>query len=137
MLQIKIKDGINYKGYSDLIGNTVPVIQKAKGEAKAVAAVKSAFEGHQLALKFWQCDRLDGYTELHQCRGKALSGIFTKYPDIKAQAKAAVKGEDFSTISAGLDKEKILQAIWKKTSADTEAARQAISLDTTQKERQP
>jgi hypothetical protein len=127
MVQTKIKDGINYKGYSDIIAETVPVVQKTKGEAKAVAAVKSAFEGHQLALRLWQCDRLEGYEELHQCRGKALSGIFAKYSDIEAQAKAVVKGKDLSTISAGLDKEELLQRIWEKTNADTKAARQAIS----------
>lgn len=137
MVQTKIKDGINYKGYSDLIAETVPVVQKTKGEAKAVAAVKSAFEGHQLALRFWQCDRLEGYEELHQCRGKALSGIFAKYSDIEAQAKAVVKGKDLSTISAGLDKEELLERIWEKTNADTKAARQAISQETTQQQDQP
>lgn len=137
MIQTKIKDGISYKGYSDIIVKTVPVVQKTKGEAKAVAAVKSAFEGHQLALRFWECDRLEGYEELHQCRGKALSGIFAKYSDIEAQAKAVVKGKDLSTISAGLDKEELLKKIWERTSAETKVARQAISQDTTQKQDQP
>jgi hypothetical protein len=116
--------------YSALIANTVPVVQRAKGEAKAVAAVKSALEGHQLALKFWECDRIEGYEELHQCQGKALSGIFAKYPDIKTQVKVAVKDNDLSTLSTALDKEEILKRIWEKTSADTEVARQAISLNT-------
>jgi hypothetical protein len=120
-----------------LILDAAPVIQKTRGQAQAVAAVKSAFEGHQLALKFWQCDRLDGYDEMHQCRGKVLSGIFAKYPDIEAQAKAAVKSTDLSTISVGLDKDEVLKKIWEKTSADTEAARQAIPPETTQKEPQP
>lgn len=127
MLQVKVKDGINYKGYAELIDKTVPVIQNVKGEAKAVAAVKSAFAGHQLALKFWQCDRLEGYTELHQCQDKALPGIFTKYPDIAAQAKAVTKSTNISTISTELDKEDLLKKIWEKTKFDMENARQAIS----------
>lgn len=127
MLQVKVKDGISYKGYAEIIDKTVPVIQDVKGEAKAVAAVKSAFAGHQLALKFWECDRLDGYTELHQCQGKALSGIFTKYPDIAAQAKAVIKSPDLSTISTELEKEDLLNKIWEKTKTDLDKARQGIS----------
>lgn len=128
MIQVKIKSGISDAGYSVLITKTWPVVQKARGDAKAVAAVKSAFTGHRLALKFWQCDRLEGYDKLHQCRGKALSGIFAKYPDIEAQAKAVAKSKDLFTVSTGLDKEDLLDKIWEKTSADTEAANKAISL---------
>ncbi len=132
VLETKVKSGIDDKAYAIIITNTLPIVQNAKGEAKAVAAVKSAFEGHQLALKLWQCDRVAGYEELHQCQDKVFAEIFTKYPDIKAQAKAAVKG-DFSTVSAKLDKQAVLKAIWEKTSADTEVARRAISLETAQK----
>lgn len=137
VLKDKVDGGIDDRGYSVIITKTSPLVQKASGEAKAVAAVKSAFEGHQLALKFWQCDRLEGYEKLRQCQGNALAGIFTKYPDIKAQVKSAAKGEEVSTISGGLDKEGILQAVWKKTSADTEAASQAIAPDPAQKQPQP
>src|SRR4028118_29114 len=137
MLQTKIKSGINAITYLDLISNTAPIVQRASGEAKAVAAMKSAFEGHQLALKFWQCDQVNGYDELHQCRGKVLSRIFAKYPDIAAQTKATAKGKDLATISVGLEKEAILEKIWEKTNADTQVARKAISPATTQKERQP
>lgn len=133
MIQTKVKSGINEAGYSVVIAKTLPLVQNAKGDAKAVAAVKSAFQGHQLALKFWQCDRVSGYQELHQCRGKALSSIFATYPDIKAQAKVAVKSQDFSAISTKLDKDDILKKIWNKTSADLEVARQAIAVDTSQK----
>ncbi len=136
VLEKKIKGGIDDKGYSVIIAKIQPLVEKASGEAKAVAATKSAFEGHQLALKFWQCDRVEGYEELYQCRGKVLAKIFGKYPGIKAQAKAAVEGKDLSAVSRELDKEGLLQAIWKKTSVDTEAARRAISPDTTQKKRQ-
>ncbi|MCA1993325.1 MAG: hypothetical protein LDL41_14985 [Coleofasciculus sp. S288] len=137
ILEDKIENGINYKAYSDIISTSQPAIEKASGESKAVAAVKSAFEGHKLASQLWQCDGLEGYKELHQCRGKALAGIFAKYPDIKVQAKASVQGEDFSTISTRLDKEEILQAIWEKISVEAKVARQAISLNTAQKEAQP
>lgn len=132
VIETKIKSGIDDRAYAVIITNTLPLVQEAKGEAKAVAAVKSAFEGHQLALRLWQCDRIEGYEELLQCQGKALTQIFTKYPDIKAQAKVATVGEDFSTLSTKLDKDEILKAIWKKTSLDTEVARQAISLDAAQ-----
>jgi hypothetical protein len=84
-------------------------------------------EGHQLALKFWECDRAVGYEELHQCQDEALKGVFAKYPDIEAQAKAAVAGENLPYISAGLDKDAMLQAIWDKTAQDTEAALQVIN----------
>jgi hypothetical protein len=133
MIQTKIKSGINEAGYSVVIAKTLPLVQHASGDAKAVAAVKSAFQGHQLALKFWQCDRVSGYQELHQCRGNVLAAIFAKYPDIQVQVKAAVKSKDFSTISTKLDKDEILKKIWNKTSADLEVARQAIAVDTSQK----
>lgn len=134
VLEDKVKGGIDDRGYSVIIDKTSPLVRNARGDAKAVAAVKSAFAGHQLALRFWQCDRIEGYDALHQCRDKALSAIFAKYPDMEAGVKAAVKGKDVSRISAGLSKEGILQALWKRTSADTKAASQAISQDSLQKE---
>jgi hypothetical protein len=51
-----------------------------------------------------------------------LKEVFAKYPDIKAQAMAAVAGENLSHISAGLDKDAVLQAIWIKTGEDTGVA---------------
>jgi hypothetical protein len=132
ILEAKVKAGIDDRAYSVIVADTLPLVQKATGDPKAVARIKSAFEGHQLALKFWQCDRLNGYEELHQCRGKILSGIFAKYPDIAAQAKKGVGSQDLSTISNRLDKEALLKRIWQKTSVDTVAAGQAISLDTSQ-----
>lgn len=131
VLEDKIKSGIDVAGYGVIITKTSPLVQNAAGDAKAVAAVKSAFKGHQLAAKFWECDRIKGYDALHQCRGKALSDIFSKYPDIATQAKAAVKSNDLATISAGLSKEAILQAIWRKTSTEAQAAHQAIFTETT------
>lgn len=133
VLDTKVKSGIDDRAYAVIITNTLPIVQKATGEPKAVAAVRSAFTGHQLALKLWQCDRVAGYEQLLQCQDKVLAEIFTKYPDIKKQAKAAVRGGDFSTISAKLDKEAMLKEIWKKTSAETEVARQASSLNAAQK----
>ncbi|HAA27647.1 MAG TPA: hypothetical protein DCE56_08210 [Cyanobacteria bacterium UBA8553] len=132
-LQGKLKDGITTKAYSDIMNEIKLLVQRVGGEPKAVAAVKSAFAGHQLALQFWQCDRSVGYEELHQCRGKVLSGIFAKYPDMKAQAKAAVKSTNLSTISTQLDKDEVLQQIWERTSVDIQVARQAISTDTSPK----
>ena len=129
VLEDKIKSGIDVAGYSVIITKTSPLVQNAAGDAKAVAAVKSAFKGHQLAVKFWECDRIKGYDALHQCRGKALSDIFSKYPDIATQAKAAVKSNDLSIISTQLSKDAILQAIWSKISTETQAASQAISVD--------
>jgi hypothetical protein len=127
MLQIKLKSGINPSTYAHLIRNTLPIVERASGEAKAVAAMKSAMAGHQLALKFWQCDRLEGYYKLHQCRGKALSGIFAKYPDIKAQAKVDIKTTQPTTISTQVNQEGLLQRIWEKTNVDTEVAKQVLS----------
>lgn len=129
MLQTKVKSGITPKAYSELITQTVPVVQQISGEAEAAAAAKSAFTGHQLALEYWQCSRLEGYEKLLQCRSKALSAIFAKYPDIETQAKLSVNSKDIATITTELDEEKILEAIWEKTNADTEVASQAVSLN--------
>lgn len=128
-MKIKVKDsaGVSKKEYGEDLADLVNITQKAYGNPKALAAVKSAVEGHQLALKFWECDRAVGYEELHQCQDEVLKGVFAKYPDIEAQAKAAVAGENLPYISAGLDKDAMLQAIWDKTAQDTEAALQVIN----------
>jgi hypothetical protein len=129
VMKIKVKDsaGVSKKEYGEDLADLVNITQKAYGNPKALAAVKSAVEGHQLALKFWECDRAVGYEELHQCQDEVLKGVFAKYPDIEAQAKAAVAGENLPYISAGLDKDGMLQAIWDKTAQDTEAALQVIN----------
>jgi hypothetical protein len=129
VMKIKVKDsaGVSKKEYGEDLADLVNITQKAYGNPKALAAVKSAVEGHQLALKFWECDRAVGYEELHQCQDEVLKGVFAKYPDIEAQAKAAVAGENLPYISAGLDKDAMLQAIWDKTAQDTEAALQVIN----------
>lgn len=137
ILEDKIKSGIDAAGYAVIISKISPLVQNAYGDAKAVAAVKSAFKGHQLAVNFWKCDRIEGYDALHQCRGKALSDVFSKYPDIATQAKAVVKSNDLATISRQLSKEAILQAIWNKISTETQAASQAISTETTPQKSQP
>jgi hypothetical protein len=126
-MQIKITRGISLKEYREDLTDLVNVAEKAYGDRKALAAMKSAIEGHKLALQFWQCDRLTGYEKLHQCQDKALKGVFSKYPDLKAQALAAVEGEKQSYISAGLDKDAVLQAIWQKTAQDTQRALQVVS----------
>lgn len=129
VIKIKIEGegGINPKEYGENLADLVQVVDKAYGNAKALAAVKSAVEGHKLALQFLQCDRVNGYNELYQCRNKVLKGVFVKYPDIAAQAKAAVEGKSLSNISAFLDKDAVLQAIWQKTGQDTEAALQVVN----------
>jgi hypothetical protein len=126
-MQIKITRGISLKEYREDITDLVNVAEKAYGDRKALAAMTSAIEGHKLALQFWQCDRLTGYEKLHQCQDKVLKGIFNKYPDLKAQALAAVEGEKLSYISAGLDKDAVLQALWQKTAQDTHRALQVVS----------
>ena len=137
VLEDKVKGGVDDQAYSIIITNALPLVQNARGDAKAVAAMKSAFQGHQLALQFWQCDRVQGYDKLRQCRSQALLDIFAKYPDIKAQAEAAVKNQDLLTLSVKLDRDEILKKIWEKAWADTTVARQVISPDPTQKQHQP
>jgi PBP1b-binding outer membrane lipoprotein LpoB len=133
MMQIKVKSGIDDRAYSLLVANTLPLVETANGESQVVTAVKSAMTGHQLALKFWQCDRVEGYDELHQCRDKVLSKILAKYPDLASQAKAAINAKDRSSLSTGLDRTGILERIWEKTSADTETASRAISVNLSQR----
>jgi hypothetical protein len=124
VMKIKIEGegGISQKEYGEDLADLVNIVNKAQGNAKGLAAVKSAVKGHQLALQFWRCDRTTGYEESYQCRDKVLKEVFAKYPDIKAQAMAAVAGENLSHISAGLDKDAVLQAIWIKTGEDTGVA---------------
>jgi len=126
VMRIKIdgEGGINQKEYGENLDNLVNIVNNAYGDPKALAAVKSAVEGHKLARAFWQCDRTEGYDELYQCRDEILKDVFRRYPEIEAQAKAAVTGKNPSSISAELDKEAVLQAIWQKTGEDTEAALQ-------------
>jgi hypothetical protein len=133
MIQIKVKSGIDDRAYSLIVANTLPLVENANGQAQAVAAAKSAMAGHQLALKFWQCDRVEGYDELHQCRDNVLSKILAKYPDLKSQVKAAIKGKERSSLSTDLDEQGILERIWEKTSADTEIASRAISINLSQR----
>jgi hypothetical protein len=134
MIEIKVKSGIDDRAYSLLVANTLPLVENANGQDQAVAAAKSAMAGHQLALKFWQCDRLEGYDELHQCRDKVLSSIFAKYPDLAAQAKAGIKGKKLSPLSTQLDQKEVLDKIWEKTRVDTETASREISLNLSQKQ---
>ena len=137
VLKIKLEkpDGITLKEYEENINDLENIVNKAKGAPKVLSTVKSALKGHQLALQFWQCDRAGGYDELYECRDKALKAIFVKYPNIKSQAKAAVTDEKLPFLSAGLDKEGVLRAIWTQTSTDTDVAIQATSLPSPQKER--
>ena len=127
---LKIKSegeyGIKLQEYEDKLKEIVPVARIAQGDEKALAAMKSAVEGHSLALEFWKCDRLSGYDQLHQCRDKALERIFNKYPDIKEEALAIAQEENKSFISAGLDQESLLEAIWSKANEDTSIAHQII-----------
>jgi hypothetical protein len=129
VIKIKIDErgGIAQKEYGEDLTDLVNIVEHAYGNPKALAATKSALAGHQLALQFWQCDRIPGYDEVHECQDQVLKKIFDKYPDIKAQAMAAIEGENIPFMSAGLDKDAVMQAIWRKTSADTETAIQAIT----------
>jgi hypothetical protein len=129
MIQSKVKSNLDYAGYAVILHKTQPIIQQAHGDAQAVTAVKSAFQGHQLALKFWKCDRLEGYEKLHRCRGQALAEIFAKYPDIETQVKAMANSPDLATLSVRLNKDELLTRIWKKTSIDTNVASQLLSFN--------
>ncbi|HEY9730205.1 MAG TPA: hypothetical protein V6D50_27495 [Chroococcales cyanobacterium] len=124
VMQIKIEGegGINQKEYGENLDNLINIVNNAYGDSKTLAAVRSAVEGHKLARAFWQCNRIEGYDELHACRDKVIKSVFHRYPDIEAKAKAAVAGENLSYISAGLDEQAVLHAIWEKTAKDTETA---------------
>lgn len=127
VLRIKVEGGVSQKEYGEDITDLVNIVNKGYGDSNVLAAVKSALKGHQLAIAFWTCDRSVGYNELHQCQDKVLKRVFTKYPDIEAQVKAAVAGENLPFISAGLDKDAVLQAIWIKTGEDTEEVLQLVN----------
>lgn len=127
VISIKVEGGINPKEYGENVADLKTIVDNADGDAKTLAVVKSAVQGHKLALQFWQCDHVSGYDELHECQDKALKGIFTKYRDIKAEAMAAVAGENLPYISAGLDKDQVLQAVWRKTNAETHKVVEAIA----------
>ncbi len=120
VLRIKIQGGVSQKEYGEDITDLVNVVDKAYGDPKVLAAVRAAVKGHQLAIAFWRCDRAVGYNELHQCQDKVLKQVFVKYPDIEAQAKAAVAGENLPYISAGLEQDAVMQAIWMEIGEDTE-----------------
>lgn len=123
VMKVKIErdGGIHPKEYGEDLADLANIVDKAYGDSKTVEAVKSVVEGHELALQFMRCDRVDGFDEMHQCRDKVLKKLFVKYPDFAAAAKEAVEGEQLPYISAGLDKEAVLQAIWQETGKDTDA----------------
>ena len=125
-IKVESKEGINRKEYGENLEDLVNIVAKADGNPKALAAVKSAVEGHQLAYKFWQCNRIEGYEQLHECQDKILQRVFVKYPDIATQAKSIVTGQNLTYISTGLDEEAVLKAIWQKTGEDTEVALQVV-----------
>ncbi|MFP5270749.1 hypothetical protein [Coleofasciculus sp.] len=124
VIKIKIEGDIHPKEYGEDIHDLTPIVENAYGDAEILATVKSALAGHQLAVQFWECDRVFGYDELFQCRDQVLQAVFQKYPDIAAQAKAAVASENLTYMSAGLDENSVLEAIWEKTGTDTETALQ-------------
>jgi len=129
VIKIKIEDqgGLSQKEYGEDLDDLASIVDKAYGNPTALAAVKSAFRGHQLARKFWQCNHVEGYEELFQCRDQVLEIVFVKYPDIAVQARSVAEDRNLSYISAGLDEQSVLQAIWQKTGKDTEAALQVVN----------
>ncbi len=129
VMKVKIArdGGIHPKEYSEDIADLVNIVDQAYGDSKTLEAVKSVVEGHKLALQFMQCDRMGGFDEMHQCRDEILKKLFVKYPDFAAAAKAAVEGEELPYISAGLDKEAVLEAIWQETGKDTDAVLVAVN----------
>lgn len=132
VLKVKIEeDGrVNQREYEEDLADLVLTVENAYGNSDVLAAVKSATQGHQLALQFWQCDRVNGYDALYQCRDKVLAEIFAKYPELEAEARLAVEGENLPYLSAGLDEAAILQTIWHYTAEDTDAIVQAIEPST-------
>ena len=126
-IKIESKEGISQKEYGEDLEDLVNIVNKAYGNPKALSAVKSAVEGHKLAYQFGRCNVVDGYDELYQCRDKVLQNVFIKYPDLAAQAQSAVDSKNLPYISAGLEEESVLQAIWQKTAKDTETALEVIS----------
>lgn len=133
-IKVESKEGINRKEYGEDLKDLGHIVDKAYGNPKALAAVKSAVVGHKLAYQFWRCGFLEGYEDLYQCRDKVLQKVFVKYPDIAAQAHSAVEGQNLSYISAGLEEESVLEAIWQKTSKDTDTALQVVNPEPANKE---
>lgn len=131
-IKVESKEGVNQKEYGEDLEDLVNIVDKAYGDAKALAAVKSAVAGHKLAYQFAKCNAVEGYDELYQCRDQVLKNVFLKYPDLAAQAKSAVEGKEVSYISAGLEEESVLQAIWQKTGMDTDTALQIVNPTTNQ-----
>jgi hypothetical protein len=128
VLKVKVKkDGkMNQREYEKNLADLVLTVENAYGNPEVLAAVQSVTQGHQLALQFWQCDRVSGYDALYQCRDEVLAGIFAKYPELEAEARLAVEGENLPYLSAGLDEDAILQTIWHYTAEDTDALVRAI-----------
>lgn len=123
VMKVKIErdQGINPKEYDEDLTDLKNVVDKAYGDSKTVATVQSVVEGHELALKFLKCDRVEGYNEMLQCRDKVLKKLFVKYPEFAAAVKEAIAEEELSYISAGLDKDGVLQAVWQETAKDTDS----------------
>jgi hypothetical protein len=119
--KIERDGGVNTKEYSEDLSDLENIMDNAYGDPETSKAVRSVVEGHQLTLQFIQCDRASGYDEMHQCRDKVMKKLFVKYPDFAAQAQAAVEGENLPYISAGLDKDAVVHAIWQQIAKDTEA----------------
>jgi len=138
-MKVKIQrdNGINPKEYDEDLIDLGNMVNNAYGDSKTLTAVKSVVEGHALALQFLQCDRVEGYDDMHQCRDQVLKKLFVKYPELAAAVKEAVKGEQLPYISAGLDKDAVLQAIWQETGKDTDAILLAFKLEPNPKESQP
>lgn len=128
-LRVKLErdGGVNPKEYSEDLDDLDHILDNAYGDPQTLKAVKSAAQGHKIALQFLQCDRLNGFNAMHQCRDQALNKVFAKYPDLAAEAKAAVEGENLRYISAGLDKDAVLQAIWQKIGEETDAVVLAVN----------
>lgn len=125
--KIERDGGVNPKEYSEDLDDLDHILDNAYGDPETLKAVESAAQGHKFALQFLQCDRLNGFNEMHQCRDRVLNKVFAKYPDLAAEAKAAVEGENLPYLSAGLDKDAVLQAIWQNIGKDTDTAVIAIN----------
>jgi hypothetical protein len=133
VMRIKIErdDGINPKEYKEDLIDLENIVDKVYGDPKTVASVKSVVDGHKLALKFMQCDRAGGYNEMLQCRDNVLKKLFVKYPEFAAAAQDAVEGEELSYVSAGLDRDAVLQAIWLEIAKDTDKLLVAVNMEPT------
>lgn len=131
VMRIKIErdDGINPKEYKEDLIDLENIVDQVYGDPKTVASVKSVVDGHKLALKFMQCDRAGGYNEMLQCRDNVLKKLFVKYPEFAAAAQDAVEGEELSYLSAGLDRDAVLQAIWLEIAKDTDALLAAVNME--------